>query len=181
VRAVVSEGRPVVVVPGPSAVIAALVASGLSTARFVFEGFLPRKGAARAERLRDLAQERRTIVCYEAPHRLERTVTDLGQTLGADRRVAIARELTKRFEEIWRGTLSEAVAWAATEPVGELVLVIDGAPEPGPADDDAILAALARARAAGASTRDAVAEVVAALGASKRHVYELATAAPGAF
>jgi 16S rRNA (cytidine1402-2'-O)-methyltransferase len=181
VRAVVAEGRPVVVVPGPSAVIAALVASGLSTARFVFEGFLPRKGAARTERLRELARERRTIVCYEAPHRLQRTMSDLRDALGPQRQVAIARELTKRFEEIWRGDLDAAVVWAGTEPIGEFVLVLDGAPAPDPADDEAILEALVRARAGGASTRDAVAEVVARLGASKRHVYELATAVPGAF
>src|SRR5438067_12801534 len=113
VRAAVADGHPVEIVPGPSAAIAALVASGLSTGRFVFEGFLPRKGSGRSERLAELAAEQRTVVLYEAPHRLARTLTDLSAAFGSDRRVAIARELTKLHEEVWRGSLSDAVVWAS--------------------------------------------------------------------
>ena len=108
--------------------------SGLPTGRFVFEGFLPRKGSGRTERLASLASERRTIVLYEAPHRVARTLADLAAAFGAERRVAIARELTKLHEEVWRGPLGEAVGWAATDPPrGELALVVEGAPPPPPA------------------------------------------------
>jgi 16S rRNA (cytidine1402-2'-O)-methyltransferase len=119
VRAATQAGFEVRVVPGPSAAISALVASGLPTGRFVFEGFLPRKGSGRSERLAALAVEQRTLVLYEAPHRLGRTLADLAAALGGDRRTAIARELTKLHEEVWRGTLDEAVARAElVEPPG---------------------------------------------------------------
>lgn len=176
VAAAVAAGHVVEVVPGPSAALAGLVASGLPTGRFAFEGFLPRKGSARTERLAAVAAERRTTVLYEAPHRLARTLDDLAGACGGDRRVALARELTKLHEEVWRSTLADAVAHvAAVEPRGEYVVVLDGAAAPEPATDAQILAALAASRAAGASTRDAVAEVAAALGVPKRHVYDLAT------
>ena len=150
VAAVAAAGLPVEVVPGPSAAITALVASGLPAGRWVFEGFLPRKGAARSERLAELATERRTIVVYESPHRAARTLADLASVLGPDRRVAVGRELTKLHEEVRRSTLAEAVAWAeAKEPVGELVLVVDGAPAPAPAGDDDVEAAVAAALAVG--------------------------------
>lgn len=174
VRAVADAGLRVEVVPGPSAAIAALVASGLPTGRFVFEGFLPRKGGARSERLDTLAAERRTVVLYEAPHRAARTLADLAEAFGAERRVAVGRELTKMFEEIWRGTLAEAVDWAAEGTRGELVIVLDGAPEPAPPDDDAIRAALDAQLAGGASRRDASAAVARALGVPRRRVYDLA-------
>ena len=117
--------------PGPSAVVAALVTSGLPTGRFVFEGFLPRKGSGRTGRLAAVAAEERTTVLYEAPHRVARTLADLAAACGDDRRVAVARELTKLHEEVWRGTLAEAVTWAAaTPPKGELVLTLDGATAP---------------------------------------------------
>src|SRR5207244_37175 len=109
VRAAIDAGIEVQVVPGPSAAIAALLASGLPTGRFVFEGFLPRSGSGRTERLRALAGERRTIVLYEAPHRLVRTLTDLCDALGVDRRVVLSRELTKLHEETWRGSLADAI------------------------------------------------------------------------
>jgi 16S rRNA (cytidine1402-2'-O)-methyltransferase len=175
VRAAANAGFEIVVVPGPSAAIAALVASGLPTGRFVFEGFLPRKGSARTERLTTLATETRTIVLYEAPHRIARTVSDLLVAFGAERRVAIARELTKLHEEVWRGRLDEAVAWAATNPPGEMVIVIDGAPEAEPADDETVRDALLAELASGASTRDAAAAVAAEFGVSRRHAYALAT------
>jgi 16S rRNA (cytidine1402-2'-O)-methyltransferase len=167
------------VVPGPSAAVTGLVASGLPAGRFVFEGFLPRSGSGRTERLAALRGERRTIVLYEAPHRLARTVADLAASLGGERRVALARELTKLHEETWRGTLAEAVARCdEVEPRGEYVVVVDGADAPPPAEDDDLRAALERSVAAGASTRDAVSEVASAFGVPKRRVYDLATAKP---
>ena len=163
------------VIPGPSAVLAALVQSGLTTSRFVFEGFLPRKGAERTARLAEVAAEQRTSVLFEAPHRLARTIDDLEATCGGDRRIVLARELTKLHEQVWRGTLAEAVAHiAAVEPRGEYVVVLDGAPERADATDDELLAALAEARAAGRSTRDAVAAIADGVGVAKRRVYDLA-------
>ncbi len=176
VAAAVAAGFVVEVVPGPSAAVTALVASGLPAGRFVFEGFLPRKGSARTERVAAVAGERRTVVLYEAPHRVARTLADLAQACGPDRRVVLARELTKLHEETWRGPLADAVARVAeVEPRGEYVLVLDGAPVPAAVTDEAISAALASARAGGATTRDAVAQVVDALGVSKRRAYDLAT------
>lgn len=177
VRAAAAAGHTIEVVPGPSAAVAALVASGLPTGRYAFEGFLPRKGAARSERLRSLAEERRTIVVYEAPHRVARTLADLADVFGADRRAAVARELTKLHEEVQRGTLGALAEWARDrEPPGEIVLVIDGAPEPDVADDRTIREALTAALADGLSKRDAAARVADELRVSKRHAYELVTA-----
>jgi 16S rRNA (cytidine1402-2'-O)-methyltransferase len=176
VRAAADAGIEVVVVPGPSAAVAALVLSGLPTGRFVFEGFLPRSGSGRTERLRALAGEERTIVLYEAPHRTARTLADLAASFGGDRRVAIARELTKLHEEVWRGTLAGAVAHVAEiEPRGEHVLVVDGAPPVTPATDDELTAAVTRLIGDGLSTRDAVAEVASSFDVPKRRVYDLAT------
>lgn len=175
VAAAVRAGLAVELVPGPSAVVAALVLSGLPTARFVFEGFLPRKGRERAERLAELAAERRTTVVYEAPHRLAPTVADLAAACGGGRRIAIARELTKRFEDVWRGTLAEAVERSQSmEARGEHVLVVEGASEPPPATGDDVDAAVRRRLDAGLSTRDAAAEVAAALGVPKRVAYNAA-------
>jgi 16S rRNA (cytidine1402-2'-O)-methyltransferase len=181
VAAAVAAGFPVEVVPGPSASLTALVVSGLPAGRFVFEGFLPRKGSGRTARLADVAGERRTVVLYEAPHRLARTLADLVEVCGADRRVVLARELTKLHEEVWRGSLADAVAHAdQVEPRGEYVVVLDGAPEPGEVPDEAVVAALGRLREGGATTRDAVSAVVRDLGVPKRRVYDLATRATGA-
>jgi 16S rRNA (cytidine1402-2'-O)-methyltransferase len=175
VAAVVDAGLAVEVVPGPSAALAALVVSGLPTGRFAFEGFLPRSGAGRSARLAAVAADDRTTVLFEAPHRLAKTLAALVEVCGGGRAVVIARELTKLHEEVWRGTLAEAVARAGgDEPRGEHVIVLAGAPRPAEAGDDAVLAALAAARAAGSSTRDAVAQVAADLGVARRRVYELA-------
>lgn len=126
----VAAGIRVVPVPGVSACLTALVASGLPTDRFVFEGFLPRKPKEREERLAKLVREERTIVLYEAPHRLTKTLDALAAALGPDRPVVIARELTKKYEEFWRGSLAEAVAvWQAREVKGEFTLVVAGAPK----------------------------------------------------
>jgi 16S rRNA (cytidine1402-2'-O)-methyltransferase len=178
VRAALDAGHPVEVVPGPSAVVTGLVVSGLAAGRFCFEGFLPRKGAARTQRVSELAVERRTVVLYEAPHRLARTLADLASALGGERRCALTRELTKLHEEVWRGSLDEAVARCdEVAPRGEYVVVIDGAPVPPPATDEDIAAAVRDLVAAGASTRDAAAAVAARLGVSRRRAYELATGA----
>lgn len=172
VRAVLDAGFPVTSIPGPVAAIAALVTSGLPTARFVFEGFLPRSGADRRRRLAELAGEARTIVLYEAPHRVERTMADLAAAWGADRPVAVARELTKLYETVVRGTLGTV---ELGQPRGEYVLVVGGAPsDERPVDDDAIRAALSAELAGGASTRDAAATVAKALVVPKRTAYALA-------
>ena len=178
VRAATAQGFVVEVVPGPSAAIAALVASGLPTGRFVFEGFLPRKGSGRSERLELLASEPRTIVLYEAPHRLARTLADLVSAFGPERRVVVARELTKLHEEVVRGTLADVSSWASEgAPRGEYVLVIDGAPAPDVASDDEVLVAVREALARGLSARDAASEVARSLGVPKRRAYSLATTA----
>jgi 16S rRNA (cytidine1402-2'-O)-methyltransferase len=175
VAAAIEAGHAVEVVPGPSAGIAALVASGLPTSRYVFEGFLPRKGAARATRLDEVAAERRTVVLYEAPHRLARTLADLATACGGTRRVALARELTKLHEEVWRGTLAEAAARVdEVVPRGELVVVLDGAPEPQAPTADEVDAAVRARLEAGDSPRDAAAAVAAELGVAKRTAYEVA-------
>ncbi len=128
VQACVAAAIPVVPIPGPCAAIAALSAAGLPTDRFVFEGFLPAKGQARRQRLSELQTQTRTMVLYEAPHRLTQTLEDLAIALGTDRAIVLARELTKLHEEFWRGTLAQAIAHSATHPPrGEFTLVIAGA------------------------------------------------------
>jgi 16S rRNA (cytidine1402-2'-O)-methyltransferase len=176
VAAAAARDQVIEVVPGPAALISGLVASGLPAGRFVFEGFLPRKGSARSARLAQLATEERTLVLYEAPHRVARTLGDLAASCGADRRVVLARELTKLHEEHWRGTLGDACdRVAAVSPRGEFVLVVEGAPPPAAVTDEVICAALDEARAGGATTRDAVGRVCVDLHVSKRRVYDLAT------
>jgi 16S rRNA (cytidine1402-2'-O)-methyltransferase len=173
VRAAIDAGFDVSAVPGPAAAIVALITSGLPTSRFVFEGFLPRSGRERGERLAEIAAERRTTVLYEAPHRITRTISDLLDTCGPDRRVAIGRELTKLHEETWRGPLGEAASRpGAADPIGEFVVVLEGAPAPPPADAASIDAATERALAAGLSARDAAAAVAAQLGIPKRQAYD---------
>ena len=123
----IAEGVPIVIVPGPSAAISALVVSGLPTDRFVFEGFLPTKEGRCRTRLRELASERRTLVLFESPHRLVRNLRLMFELFG-NRRVAVARELTKRFEEIHRGALSEVIEhYTRSSPKGEFVLIVEGA------------------------------------------------------
>ena len=176
VAAAVEAGVVVEVVPGPFAGAVAAVGSGLldGSGRFVFEGFLPRKGAARRERIATLAGERRPVVLYEAPHRLAATLVDLAGALGDDRRVALCRELTKLHEETWRGTLAEAVAHSElVEPRGEYVVVLEGAPPPAEVDDDALRAALDAELASGASRRDAATVVADRFGAAPNRVKRL--------
>lgn len=173
-RAVIEAGHIVRSIPGPSAVLVGLTVSGLVSDRFCFDGFLPRKGADRKQRLAALATEQRTSVLFEAPHRLVRTIDDLEHALGGDRQIVLARELTKRYEEVWRGSLTEAQAHvAAVEPRGEYVLIVDGAAVTIHTDAE-ITEALRREFARGASHRDAVGAVVELTGAKKRQVYDLA-------
>ena len=180
VRACVEAGLTVEVVPGPSAVLAALVVSGFPTAPFVFEGFLARKGAARADRIDSMRKSPATTVLFESPQRIVATLVELRDALGAARRAVIARELTNLHEEILRGTLAELTdAVAARSLRGECVVVIGPVPrEEVVVDDAAILSALERALAAGASKRDAATGVAAELGVAKRRAYELAVAIP---
>jgi 16S rRNA (cytidine1402-2'-O)-methyltransferase len=174
VRAAVDAGHAVEIVPGPAAAITALVVSGLPAGRFAFEGFLPRKGSGRSGRLAEIAADRRTTVLYEAPHRAARTLADLAAACGPDRRVVVARELTKLHEEVWRGSLADALEWAAAGVRGELVLVLDGAPAADPASDEAVEHAVQGRLDAGDSARDAAAHVATALGVAKRRAYEVA-------
>jgi 16S rRNA (cytidine1402-2'-O)-methyltransferase len=177
VRAAVAAGHIVSAVPGPSALTMAVVISGIPADRFVFEGFLPRSGRARTDRLGQIAAEQRAVVLYEAPHRVERTVGDLLAVCGPDRQVALCRELTKLHEEVWRGTLDGAATHLrATDPIGEYVVVLAGASPPSPATDDDVTAMLRRYLSAGMSTRDAAARVATDTGRVKRDVYALAVA-----
>ncbi|MEV6298089.1 16S rRNA (cytidine(1402)-2'-O)-methyltransferase [Actinoplanes sp. NPDC051861] len=176
VRAALDAGFPVTAAPGPSAVTTALALSGLPSDRFVFEGFLPRSGSGRRGRLRELAAEPRTLVLFEAPHRIAGALEDLAAIFGADRPAAVCRELTKTYEEVRRGGLGELAAWAAAgDPRGEITLVVGGAPA-GPAErpgDDELREAVARREAAGASRRDAIQAVADEYGLKKRDVYTL--------
>jgi 16S rRNA (cytidine1402-2'-O)-methyltransferase len=175
VAACVEAGLRVEVVPGPSAVLAGLVASGFPTARFVFEGFLPRTGAARRRRLEALAKEERTIVVFEAPHRLARLLEAALPILG-DRRAALARELTKVHEEVVRGRLSEILAIVREHGVrGEVTLVVEGGVPSEAAPDEAELLDRVRAlMAGGIPKKEAVARAAADAGVPKRTVYQAA-------
>jgi 16S rRNA (cytidine1402-2'-O)-methyltransferase len=176
VRVVIDAGHIVSAVPGPTAFIMALVISGFDTTRFVFEGFLPRSGRERATRLAAIAAEPRTTVMYEAPHRVERTVVDLAAACGGTRCVAVARELTKIYESVWRGSLDDAVTHLdETSPRGEYVIVLQGAPPRDEVTDAEIRSALHLALA-GHSRKDAVEAVVGQLDVPKRRVYDLALA-----
>ena len=171
---VIAAGSDVVSIPGASAVLVGLTVSGLVTDRFCFDGFLPRKGAERGKRIAALVAEERTSVLFEAPHRLARTVADLAGALEPDRRISIARELTKRYEEVWRGTLSDAVEHTeSVEPRGEYVLILEGAAEQD-VTEESLIDSLRKELSSGQSKRDAVANVVAVTGAKKRQVYDLA-------
>lgn len=165
-------GIAVHAVPGPSAVTTALALSGLPCERFCFEGFLPRKPGERRNRLAELAKEQRTLVFFEAPHRISEVLTDLAAAFGRDRRAALCRELTKTYEEVRRSTLGELSE--AGEFRGEITLVVEGAVPGADRPDDATLKAEIAAKVAdGLSKRDAAAAVAAEHGLSKREVYQL--------
>ncbi|WP_184539825.1 16S rRNA (cytidine(1402)-2'-O)-methyltransferase [Micromonospora polyrhachis] len=177
VRATLDAGAPVTAAPGPSAVTTALALSGLPCDRFCFEGFLPRSGGARRARLRELATEPRTLVLFEAPHRVASALADLAATFGDDRPAAVCRELTKTYEEVLRRPLGALAEWAASgAPRGEITLVVAGAPPATSADrpaDDELRAEVASREAGGTSRRDAITAVANEYGLRRRDVYTI--------
>ena len=179
VAAAVAAGVRVTAVPGPSAVLTALAVSGLPVDRFCFEGFLPRKAGERARRLATLAHEERTLVFFEAPHRLGAMLAACAEAFGPDRLAAVCRELTKTYEEVRRGGLGELAAWAEDGVRGEVTVVVAGA-APARPDEDADPARLVSVReGAGVPRKQAIAEVAAELGRPKREVYAAVVDAKG--
>jgi 16S rRNA (cytidine1402-2'-O)-methyltransferase len=171
VAACVEEDLPVTCLPGPSAVTTALALSGLPCDRFCFEGFAPRKPGERAKWLRELATEPRTVVFFESPHRLASTLEDAVKVLGGARRAAVCRELTKTYEEIRRGPLSELAAWAADGVRGEISVVLAGA-EPREVSVADLVVEVSERVAAGERLKAAAAEVAEATGVSKKELYD---------
>jgi len=167
----VARGLPVEAVPGPVAAIHALVLSGLPTDRFAFEGFLPRKAGARERRLAELADDPRTLVFYVAPHRAAEELAAMAAAFG-DRPAALARELTKLHEEVWRGPLPELAARAAEGVRGEVVVVVGGAPAAPPTGDEDLAARVRDLVGAGVAKKDAIAQVASSAGVPKRVVYQ---------
>ena len=168
--------------PGPSAVLTALLLSGLPADRFCFEGFLPRKSGDRVRALTQLVHEQRTMIFFEAPHRLAKTLNDMAEVFGPDRNAAVAREMTKTYEEVIRGSLQELNDWAVGEIKGEITLVLAGSDSTAASEMSlAELVALVQEQvAAGASMKDAAAAVSREFGRSKREVYEAVIAAKSA-
>ncbi|MCF3175118.1 16S rRNA (cytidine(1402)-2'-O)-methyltransferase [Streptomyces sioyaensis] len=179
VAAAVERDIKVTAVPGPSAVLTALAVSGLPVDRFCFEGFLPRKAGERRTRLREVADERRTLVYFEAPHRLDDTLAAMAEIFGADRRAAVCRELTKTYEEVKRGPLGDLASWAAEGVRGEITVVVEGAPDTGPQELGAEeLVRRVRVREeAGERRKEAIAAVAADAGLPKREVFDAVVAA----
>lgn len=175
VAAAIAEDITVTSAPGPSAVLTALALSGLPVDRFCFEGFLPRKAGERSRRIIQLAAEERTMVFFEAPHRTEAMLAALADGLGADRPAAVCRELTKTYEEVKRGGLSELATWAADGVRGEVTVVVQGASSnQGHTDDPAeLLARVEAAEASGLTRKEAIAEVARSSGVPKRVVYDV--------
>jgi 16S rRNA (cytidine1402-2'-O)-methyltransferase len=178
VVAAVEEGVPVTVLPGPSAVTTALIVSGLPTDRFCFEGFLPRKAGERATRLAALAAEPRTMVFFEAPHRLATALAALAEAFGSERPAAVCRELTKTYEEVRRGPLGDLAKWAADGVRGEITVVVGGAPvRSAPVEPADLAAEVATREAAGITRKQAIADVARDRGVPKRQVYDAVVAA----
>ncbi|RRR81642.1 16S rRNA (cytidine(1402)-2'-O)-methyltransferase [Streptomyces sp. RP5T] len=182
VAAAVEKDIRVTAVPGPSAVLTALALSGLPVDRFCFEGFLPRKAGERLSRLREVAEERRTLVYFEAPHRLDDTLAAMAEVFGAERRAAVCRELTKTYEEVRRGALGALAEWAADGVRGEITVVVEGAPEKAAGEiDDAELVRRVRVREeAGERRKEAIAAVAVEAGVPKRVVFDAVVAAKNA-
>ncbi|HTP16211.1 MAG TPA: 16S rRNA (cytidine(1402)-2'-O)-methyltransferase [Streptosporangiaceae bacterium] len=173
VAAAAADGLRVTALPGPSAVTAALAVSGLPSDRFCFEGFAPRRAGERARRFAELAAERRTLIFFESPRRLAGTLGALAGALGGARRAVVCRELTKTHEEVLRGTLAELAARAQDHPLGEITVVVEGAPAG--AATTAMAEAVARVadrELAGSSRRDAIAAVAKESGLRRREVYD---------
>lgn len=177
VAAALSAGIRVTAVPGPSAVLTALALSGLPTGRFTFEGFLPRKAGERRKRLDSLLAEDRTMVFFEAPHRLNDFLDAAIEAFGPERQAAVARELTKKFEEVRRDSLAALRAWAEDGVRGEIVVVIHGAPEAEAASIEDLLPQVAALVEEGLRMKQAVAEVAEKSGVKKRELYEAVLAA----
>jgi 16S rRNA (cytidine1402-2'-O)-methyltransferase len=177
VAAAVEAGYEITSLPGPSAVTTALAVSGLPVDRFCFEGFLPRKAGERRRALAALAAEQRTLVFFEAPHRLAAMLTDLAAEFGADRGAAVCRELTKTHEEVRRGTLGELAAWAAGDVRGEITLVVAGASDRAAPIAAELAADVAAREAAGDTRKDAIADVARERGVQKRAVFDAVVAA----
>ena len=174
VAACVENDVRVTAVPGPSAVLTALAVSGLPVDRFCFEGFLPRKAGERTRRLDLLADEPRTMVFFEAPHRTEAALLAMADAFGADRRAAVCRELTKTHEEVRRDSLGNLAAWAAEGVRGEVTVVVSGAADDGPTTDpDTLRALVASEEAAGVPRKQAIGDVARRSGVPKRVVYDL--------
>jgi 16S rRNA (cytidine1402-2'-O)-methyltransferase len=181
VAAAVERDIRVTAVPGPSAVLTALALSGLPVDRFCFEGFLPRKAGERLSRLREVAGERRTLVYFEAPHRLDDTLAAMAEVFGAERRAAVCRELTKTYEEIKRGPVGELAEWAAEGVRGEITVVVEGAPEKAEELDADELVRRVRVREeAGERRKEAIAAVAVEAGLPKRAVFDAVVAAKSA-
>ena len=178
VAACVAAGIRIIPIPGVTAVITAVSASGLPSDRFVFEGFLPAKGQERKDRLQSVEGDARTLVFYESPHRLRQTLADFAQTFGVDRQIVLGRELTKLHEEFWRGNIAEAIAhYTNTEPQGEYSIVLSGATVSHPTlSDEAIDRALIELMLAGTSRSQASRIVGEQISQSRRYVYQLALA-----
>ncbi len=174
VAAAVEQDITVTAVPGPSAVLTALAVSGLPVDRFCFEGFLPRKAGERSRRLADLADERRTMVFFEAPHRTEAALAAMAEAFGDDRRAAVCRELTKTHEEVRRGGLAELTAWAGDGVRGEVTIVVEGstATSAVPTDPASLAALVAETEEAGMTRKDAILDVARRAGLPKRQVYD---------
>jgi len=174
VAAAVERDLTVTAVPGPSAVLTALAVSGLPVDRFCFEGFLPRKGGERSRRLGELADERRTMVFFEAPHRTGAALAAMAEAFGDDRRAAVCRELTKTHEEVRRGSLAALVDWAAGGVRGEVTVVVEGstATSAVPTDPASLAALVGEAEAAGTPRKDAIRDVARRAGLPKREVYD---------
>lgn len=170
----IEENISITVIPGPSAVLSALVLSGLPTDRFSFEGFIARKGKERTEILNNLNTQSRTMVIFESPRRTLQTLQDIQEIVGDDRKAAVVREISKTYEEVIRGSLKELVAWAnSKEVLGEITLVIAGVENTGKKEvDDQAIAEVKQLIAAGSSFKDAVQEVSTQRGLSRRELYE---------
>ncbi len=176
VRDALEEGVTVTPLPGPNAALTALVVSGLSTRTFVFEGFLPSTRKARQEELKKLAQEKRTLIFYESPHRIRETLSEIYRQFG-DRKIAVARELTKKFEEILRGSTREMIGFfAENEPKGEFTLIVEGAGKPGERKEDiweiSPVEQVAQLVAQGIHRKEAIKKVARLRGVSKREIYD---------
>ncbi len=176
VKACADANINIIPIPGPTACIVGITASGLPTERFVFEGFLPVKGQERQQSLEDLQRESRTIILYESPHRLRQTLQDLANSLGSDRQIVLARELTKMHEEFWRGSIESAIElYTNREPQGEFTLVIAGLQTASPIfSEDAIKAELQTLIAQGISRSQASRQLAQQTSLPRRQIYQLA-------